>query len=274
MSRQYAIKPVRVALLGASGRMGRCLLCAIHESTDFELVGAQVSQGSPAVGTDASALAGVDRDFGVRVCAQYDVALEHADVVLDFSVAQATPFHIKACVERGLALVVGTTGLGAGTIEQIAQAAQQIPVLLAANTSLGVNVLLALIEQAARALPPEYDIEILDMHHRYKVDAPSGTALALGAAAAAGRGRSLSELSDGIRGAQTGARAPGSIGFAVVRSGDVAGEHTVYLSGPGERLELTHRAHDRMTFAYGALRAGAWLRTRAAGQYAMADVLG
>ncbi|HXQ64529.1 MAG TPA: 4-hydroxy-tetrahydrodipicolinate reductase [Steroidobacteraceae bacterium] len=266
--------PVRVALFGATGRMGRSLIHAIHDSTEFELVGALASADSPALGQDAGDVAGLNRRFGTRVTADRALALERAEVVLDFTLPLATLANAAACLDRGAALVVGTTGLGPEAHAALEAAAQRIAVLKAPNTSLGINLLARLVEQAAAALPAEYDIEILEAHHRYKVDAPSGTALRLGEAAAAGRGSDLRDLAAEHRRHQTGPRREGSIGFAVVRGGDIVGEHTVLYAGLGERLELTHRAHDRMTFAYGALRAANWLRGRAAGQYSMADVLG
>ena len=266
--------PTRVAVLGVSGRKGRSLLQAIHDGTDYELAGALASVGSPALGADAGELVGLGRRLGVVVTADRSAALASADVALDFTVAAAVGANLAACVARGCALLIGTTGLDASLKAAIDAAAARIAVLEAPNTSLGVNLLAQLVAQAAASLPPEYDIEILEAHHRYKVDAPSGTALRLAEAAAAGRGTSLAAVTSGVRAAGGAARREGSIGFAVVRAGDIVGEHTVLLAGPGERLELSHRAHDRMTFAYGALRAAGWLRGRAAGRYAMADVLG
>ena len=266
--------PVRVAILGATGRMGRSLLRAIHESTEFEVVGALASPESPALGQDAGDIAGLNRRYGVAVTADPRIALERAEVAVDFTLPGTVAAHVAAALERGCALLVGTTGLDAEANAMLRGAAESIPVLVAANTSLGVNLLAQLVEKAAASLPPEYDIEIFEAHHRYKVDAPSGTALRLGEAAAEGRGQTLERLTASTRVGQSGPRAEGSIGFGVVRGGDIVGEHTVFFAGPGERLELTHRAHDRMTFAYGALRAAQWLRGRNAGRYSMADVLG
>lgn len=269
-----AVRPVRVAVLGATGRMGRSLIHAIHDSTDFELVGALASPESPALGTDAGEVAGLGRRFGAVVTASPEVALERAEVALDFTTAAAVGAHLGACLERGCPLLVGTTGLDRDTAEALEGAAGRIALIVAPNTSLGVNLLLQLVERAAASLPQEYDIEVLEAHHRYKVDAPSGTALRLGQAAAAGRGQELETLATSARAGATGPRRPGSIGFAVIRGGDIVGEHTVLYAGPGERIELSHRAHDRLTFAYGALRAAEWLRGRAAGRYSMANVLG
>ncbi len=267
-------RPVRIALFGATGRMGQSLLRAIHESTDFELVGALASPESPALGQDAAEPLGLARRFGVAITADRRVALERAEVVLDFTLPGATLSNIDAATAAGAPLLIGTTALGPEVAAAVEVAARRIAVLVAPNTSLGVNLLALLIERAARALPPEYDIEILDVHHRYKVDAPSGTALRLGDAAAAGRSSDLKSLAVEHASARPGARQAGSIGFAALRGGDIAGEHSVFFLGPGERLELTHRAHDRMTFAYGALRAAGWLRGRAPGRHSMTDVLG
>jgi 4-hydroxy-tetrahydrodipicolinate reductase len=269
-----SLSPVRIAVLGATGRMGRSLIHAIHDSTEFELVGALASADSPALGSDAGEMAGLNRRFGTSVTADPGAALARADVALDFTVAGAVRANLVACLATGCPLLVGTTGLDGETQAALDDATGRIAVLVAPNTSLGINLLAQLVEQAAAALPPEYDIEVLEAHHRYKVDAPSGTALRLGEAAAAGRGEDLKALATPARSGAVGARREGSIGFAVVRGGDIVGEHTVFYAGPGERLELTHRAHDRLTFAYGALRAAEWLRGRAAGRYTMGDVLG
>ena len=269
-----AAGPVRITLFGASGRMGHTLIRAIHDSTDYELAGATASAGSAALGQDAGTLAGLPAGLGVEVIADPRRALDGADVALDFSAAAAVGGHLDACLAAGVGFVVGTTGFDADTDRRLAAAAAEIPVLIAPNTSLGLNLLAQLVEKAAASLPPEYDIEILEAHHRYKVDAPSGTALKLGRAAAAGRRIDLGDAPAAGRVGDAGPRQAGSIGFAVIRGGDIVGEHTVLYAGPGERLELTHRAHDRMTFAYGALRAAGWLRGRAAGLYTMGDVLG
>ncbi len=267
-------RPVRVSLFGATGRMGQNLIRAIHDSTDFELVGALASADSAALGTDAGAAGGLAARLGVSVTHDARAALVGAEVALDFSTAGAVGGHLDACLAAGVGFVVGTTGFDDYTDRRLAAAAAEIAVLIAPNTSLGVNLLAQLVERAAASLPAEYDIEILEAHHRYKVDAPSGTALKLGRAAAAGRGIDPGDLPGTAGSAPSGPRQAGSIGYAVVRGGDIVGEHTVLYAGPGERLELTHRAHDRMTFAYGALRAAAWLRGRPAGLYTMGDVLG
>jgi 4-hydroxy-tetrahydrodipicolinate reductase len=269
---------IRIAVLGATGRMGHCLVRGIVDqargAAPFELVGALAAPGDAQVGRDAGEAAGLGHRFGVEVTDDRARALAKADVALDFTGAGAVLANVEACVARGCALLVGTTGLEAAHHAALDAAARRIALVQAANTSLGVNLLAALVQRAAAALPVDYDIEIVEAHHRHKVDAPSGTALRLGEAAAAGRGATLEAAKVAARDGVTGPRREGTIGFAVVRGGDIVGDHTVIYAGPGERLELGHRAHDRMTFAHGALRAARWLHGRAAGRYAMADVLG
>jgi 4-hydroxy-tetrahydrodipicolinate reductase len=262
--------PVRVAVLGATGRMGQSLVRAIDADPGFELVGALAPATSAALGRDAGSNAGLARPLGVAISAERAAVLARAEVALDFTLPEATRANIEACRARGCALLLGTTGLGAEACSALEAAASAIAVLIAPNTSLGVTVLAKLVAAAAAALPADYDIEVLDTHHRGKRDAPSGTARLLGEAAGAARGRPPAAAGEG----RAGGRAPGSIGYASVRGGDVAGEHTVLYLGPGERLELSHRAYDRAIFARGALRAAAWLKGRPPGRYAMADVLG
>jgi 4-hydroxy-tetrahydrodipicolinate reductase len=265
-------------VLGVTGRMGQCLLRGIAESAGgpepLELVGALAAPGVAELGRDAGEAAGLGRHFGVQVTADRSVALAGAEIAIDFTNVAATLDNVAACVARGCALMLGTTGLETVHHAALDAAAGRIPLVQAANTSLGVNLLATLVERAAAALPADYDIEIVEAHHRHKVDAPSGTALKLGEAAAAGRGTTLAAVRSAPRDGLTGPRTAGAIGFAVVRGGDIVGDHTVLFAGPGERIELGHRAHDRMTFAHGALRAARWLAGRAPGRYTMADVLG
>jgi 4-hydroxy-tetrahydrodipicolinate reductase len=268
------VNALRVAVFGVTGRMGHCLVRAIAESPEFRLVGALAAPGVPELGRDAGEAVGLGRRFDVPVVADRSAAVAGAEVVVDFTLAAAMPANLEACVAHGCGLVLGTTGLEPPHHAALDAAAARIPLIQAANTSLGVNLLAKLVRQAAAALPPGYDIEIVEAHHRHKVDAPSGTALKLGESAAAGRGGTLAELSAGVRGREPGARAEGGIGFAVVRGGDIVGDHTVIYAGPGERIELAHRAHDRMTFAWGALRAARWLAGRKPGRYTMDNVLG
>lgn len=264
---------LKIALLGVTGRMGRALLEAIDEVPGAVLSGAAASPGSRWLGQDAGAAAG-GAVRNVSVTADVGQAVAGADVVIDFTLPEATLGNVAACVAARCPLVIGTTGHDEAVRREIAQAAEHIGVVMSPNMSLGVNLLLKLVELTAGALDATYDIEIFEAHHRNKKDAPSGTALALGRAAAAGRGATLDELAEFSRHGASAARRPGSIGFAVMRGGDVVGDHTVTFAGIGERLELTHRASDRMAFARGAVKAAQWLVGRAPGLYSMHDVLG
>ena len=216
----------------------------------------------------------VDRIAGIEVGDDANTLFARSDAVIDFTSPEATAVHAALAAEHGVALVVGTTGLEAAHHDALAQAARQCAVVQAANMSPGVNLLLGLTERCARILGDEYDIEIVEMHHRHKVDAPSGTALALGAAAAAGRGVWLESVSQRVRDGHTGPRRTGDIGFATLRGGDVAGEHAVIFAGEGERVELVHKASSRAVFARGAVRAALWTEARPPGLYSMGDVLG
>ena len=248
---------MRVVIVGAAGRMGGALREALSAWPNATLVGA--------IDREADAAHGITTDL--------DAALVNADVMIDFSSPATTASNLERCARRGVSALIGTTGLSAD-IERAADAAsRRIPVLIAANTSLGVTLLLELVKAAARALPDEFDVEITEAHHKLKKDAPSGTALALGRAVAEGRGRSF----EAVRGAPREGEAPrkaGEIGFAVIRAGDLAGEHTVLFAGEGERLTLGHEATDRRIFARGAVKAASWLVGRPAGRYQMADVIG
>jgi len=272
-SRSRIHDPLPMAVLGVSGRMGRALLVAMDEAGGIRLSGASASAGSRWVGLDAgTAASGAVR--GVAVQPDPAQAIQGAAVAIDFTLPQATGANLEACVAAQCPLVIGTTGHAPEVRERIVQAAGRIPLVMAPNMSVGVNLLLELVEQAARQLDERYDIEIFEAHHRDKKDAPSGTALGLGAAAAAGRGVALEQVAEYERHGVTGARRPGNIGFSVFRGGDVVGEHTVSFAGIGERIELTHRASDRLAFARGAVRAARWLIGRPPGLYSMRDVLG
>ncbi len=253
--------------------MGQSLVRALADPgpSGLRLSGAVASATSSRLGRDA-ANEGVPT--GVIVTADPGAALEGAAVAVDFSVPQCTAVHARACLDRGVPLLVGTTGFGPEARSVLESASDRIPVLLAPNTSVGVAVLSRLVELAAAALGEDFDTEISEAHHRMKRDAPSGTALALGEAIAATRGRGLAEVAVYDRYGTTGSRAPGSIGFSVLRAGDIVGEHTVTFASQSERLELTHRAADRIVFARGALRAAEWLIGRPPGLYGMRDVLG
>ncbi|MDE2295656.1 MAG: 4-hydroxy-tetrahydrodipicolinate reductase [Gammaproteobacteria bacterium] len=261
----------RLTVFGVTGRMGQAVLRAVREGGEFALAGAVASEHSASLGRDA-VLDGPP--CGVRVSADAAAALAGVAVALDFSAAPAVAGHAAACAAAGVPLVVGTTGLDPGTVEVLREAAARIALLVAPNTSIGVNLLERLTAIAARSLGDAFDVEILEAHHRAKRDAPSGTAIRLGEAVAAARGEPLAVHAEFDRHGDVGPRRAGAIGFAVVRGGDVVGEHTVLFAGDGERIELTHRATDRMIFARGALRAAAWIVGRAPGFYRMQDVLG
>ena len=264
---------VNVAMLGASGRMGRTIVPLLHEAADLRLSGALAAPGDPGVGQDAGVLSGI-APLAVRIADDPTVALRDAQVAIDFTLPAASIRHASLCAGQRCAMVIGTTGHDAAQRAQLEAAAGEIPIVIAPNMSLGVNLLLKLAELAARALDEQYDIEIFEAHHRNKVDAPSGTALGLGRAAAGGRGREFEDVADYARHGQTGVRERGRIGFSVVRGGDIVGEHRVIFAGPGEQVELAHTAQDRSGFARGALVAARWVVGRPPGLYSMLDVLG
>jgi len=262
-----------LAIVGVAGRMGRAILREARADATFTLVGALDSQRSGRVGQDAGEVAGLGA-IGLAITEDLPAALAaRPDVVIDFSHASALPATLSACVARRVPLLVGTTGYAPELEREFEAAASRIPLIVAANTSLGVTLLIELVRDAAAHLPADFDIEIVEAHHRLKKDAPSGTALALGAAAATGRGAELSQVAAWARHGEA-ARAPGEIGFAVIRGGDLVGEHRVILAGTGEQLVLEHRATDRAVFARGALTAARWLAGRSPGRYFMRDVLG
>jgi 4-hydroxy-tetrahydrodipicolinate reductase len=260
---------VRAVLIGVTGRMGQALLRAAPAFGQLLVTGAIASPASLALGRDAGEVAGLARS-NLPVTSDLPRALADSDVALDFSSSAATPGVLEACRRARKALLLGTTGLSGDLDAEINAAAREIPLLLAANTSIGVAVLTELVGAAARALPASFDIDVLDFHHRLKPDAPSGTALALGAAAAAARG--ITRLAPSV--VRPGPRPDAEIGFASVRAGDLVGEHTVMFSGTGEQLSLTHRASDRAVFAHGALQAALWLARQPPGRYGMRDFLG
>jgi 4-hydroxy-tetrahydrodipicolinate reductase len=251
--------------------MGQSLIAALREGSAFHLQGAVASADSVRLGQDAAAEGG---PTGVNVTADGTAALKRSSAAVDFSVGSAVAAHLRACTEAGVPLLVGATALDAAATAELERAARSIAVLIAPNTSVGVATLSQLVAQAARALGETYDVEIAEAHHRDKRDAPSGTALSLGEIVANSRGRRLNEVAAFDRHGADAARRPGSIGFSVIRAGDIVGEHTVTFAAAGERLELTHRTTDRIIFARGALRAAAWLIGRPAGLYGMKDVLG
>ncbi|MEZ5559678.1 MAG: 4-hydroxy-tetrahydrodipicolinate reductase [Pseudomonadales bacterium] len=263
----------RVAVTGAAGRMGRTLIEAVGRAPDLSLGAAFERAGQSVIGVDAGELAGIGR-LGVSIGDDPGAATAQFDTLIDFSVPQATLALLDVCAEAGRSLVIGTTGFDDAGLERIRGAAARVPVVMAPNMSVGVNLVFRLVELAASVLGDEVDIEVIEAHHRDKIDAPSGTALRMGEILARTLGRDLDEVAVYGREGVTGARDRATIGFATVRAGDIVGDHTVLYAGSGERIEITHRAHSRMNFAQGALRAVRFLRDRAPGLYDMQDVLG
>ncbi|MCU0837894.1 MAG: 4-hydroxy-tetrahydrodipicolinate reductase [Rhodospirillales bacterium] len=264
---------MRIAIAGAAGRMGRMLIGEVLATPGAVLAGGIDRADHPAIGADIGVLAGAPA-CGLILGGDPSAVFSLADAVIDFSTPAGVLAHARLAAETGTALVVGVTGLAAEHQAALAAAGAAVPVVQAANMSVGVNLLLGLTRQVAATLGADYDIEIVEMHHRHKVDAPSGTALALGEAAAHGRRVRLADVGVRSRDGHTGARPAGAIGFATLRGGDVVGEHTVIFAAEGERVELTHKASSRAVFAKGAVRAAMWTAGRSAGVYGMADVLG
>ena len=262
----------RIAVAGASGRMGRMLIEAIHNSEDCVLAGALDVPGSPALGIDATAFLG--SASGVVITSDLRQGLAQAQVLIDFTRPEGTLAHLEVCKDLGVKLVIGTTGFSDEDKKTLAEGAKQVAVMLAPNMSVGVNVTLKLLEMAAKALSTGYDIEIVEAHHRHKVDAPSGTALKMGEVIADALGRDLAECAVYERYGHTGARDPSSIGFATVRGGDIVGDHTVLFAGIGERIEITHKSSSRETYAQGSLRAVRFLADKPQGMFDRVDVLG
>ncbi len=264
---------MKIAVMGVAGRMGQELVRAIHGAEGCTIAGAVERPGSPLIGADVGTLAGIG-PLGITVGADALEVIAKADGILDFTAPEATVEFAGLAANARIVHVIGTTGLSDVDEAHIAAAARHAPIVKAGNMSLGVNLLAAITRRVAEALDEDFDIEIVEMHHRDKVDAPSGTALMLGAAAAQGRGIKLDEHSIKARDGITGPRRRGDIGFASLRGGSVVGEHRVILAGPGERIELTHLAGDRSIFARGAVKAALWGRGKAPGLYSMSDVLG
>jgi 4-hydroxy-tetrahydrodipicolinate reductase len=264
---------LNVAIFGATGRMGRTILPLLAASTDLQLSGALAAAADPSIGHDAGVVAGV-APLAVSITSDPDRALEGAQVVIDFTLPAATPDHARRCLARGVPMVIGTTGHDDQALGELHRIATSLPIVMAPNMSLGVNLLFKLAELAARALDTNYDAEIVEAHHRHKRDAPSGTALGLGRAVAQGRGTSLDATAIFARQGATGPRPSGAIGFSVVRGGDIVGDHRLIFAGPGEQIELSHHAQDRSGFARGAIVAARWVVGRPPGLYSMLDVLG
>jgi 4-hydroxy-tetrahydrodipicolinate reductase len=264
---------IKIGIVGAAGRMGRMLIEEVGVTAGAVLAAACERAGHEAVGQDAGAFAGL-KPAGVKIGGGAEEVFRASDVVIDFTVPKATAAHAALAAAGKKALVIGTTGIEGAEAQAIRDAGRAVPIVWAPNMSAGMNLMFALTERVAKALGPDYDIEILEMHHKHKVDAPSGTALGLGEAAARGRGVALKDVAARGRDGITGARESGAIGFAALRGGDVVGDHYVMFAGEGERLELVHKGSSRRIYSKGALRAALWLRGRAPGVYDMADVLG
>ncbi|MBK5206941.1 MAG: 4-hydroxy-tetrahydrodipicolinate reductase [Polaromonas sp.] len=261
----------RIAVAGASGRMGRMLIEAVNASTDCLLTGALDMPASPALGLDAAAFSG--RASGVLISSDIRQGLKNSRVLIDFTRPEGTMAHLAVCRELGVKLVIGTTGFSEAQKAEIAAAAREIAIVMAPNMSVGVNVTLKLLEMAAKALSTGYDIEIIEAHHRHKVDAPSGTALKMGEVIASALGRDLKDCAVYAREGVTGERDPSSIGFATIRGGDIVGDHTVLFAGIGERIEISHKSSSRATYAQGSLRAARFLDDQTCGLFDMFDVL-
>ncbi|HSI43897.1 MAG TPA: 4-hydroxy-tetrahydrodipicolinate reductase [Methylotenera sp.] len=263
--------PLKVVIAGCSGRMGHALLEGVFSDGELVLHGALDRSGNPALGRDAGEQQG--KISGIKITDDIGAALVGADVLVDFTRPEASMLYLEACQKANVKMVIGTTGFSAEQKQDIEAASKNTAIVFAPNMSVGVTLLISLVEQAAKVLNQGYDIEVVEMHHRHKVDAPSGTALRLGEAAAKGLGQTLQDCAVYAREGVTGEREAGKIGFATMRGGDVVGDHTVVLAGIGERVELTHKASSRATFALGALRAAKFLGDKKTGLYDMQDVL-
>lgn len=264
-------KPLKIAIAGANGRMGKALIEAVHQHPHTQLSGAIEHPQSEAIGLDAGYANGIKT--GINISSNIDEVLAQSDVLIDFTRPEATLHHLQKCQEHQVNIIIGTTGFDDAGKNAIAQAAQHIGVVFAANFSVGVNLTFHILDTVARVLNEGYDIEIIEGHHRHKVDAPSGTALRMGEVIANALGRNLKECAVYGREGHTGARNPNTIGFATIRAGDLVGDHTALFATDGERVEITHKASSRMTFASGAVRASIWLNGKT-GLFDMQDVLG
>ncbi len=263
---------LKIAVAGASGRMGRMLIEAIRNASDAELAGALDVAGAPGLGADASGFLG--QNSGVLITDRLEQGLANADYLIDFTRPEGTLKHLEYCAAHGIKMIIGTTGFDDAGKAAIAAAAEKTAIVFAPNMSVGVNVTMKLLELAAKSFAEGYDIEIIEAHHRHKVDAPSGTALQMGEVVARALGRDLKEVGVFAREGVTGERDPSSIGFATIRGGDIVGDHTVLFAGIGERIEISHKSSSRVTYAHGSLRAARFLSGRDSGLYDMQDVLG
>jgi 4-hydroxy-tetrahydrodipicolinate reductase len=263
---------MKIAIAGASGRMGRMLIEAVQNAEDAQLSGALDIAGTPSIGTDASAFLGAPS--GVLVESDLANGLKNAEYLIDFTRPEGTLKHLEYCAQHGIKMIIGTTGFDDAGKAAIAAAAKKTAIVFAPNMSVGVNVTMKLLEMAAKSFAEGYDIEIIEAHHRHKVDAPSGTALQMGEVVANAIGRKLSDVAVYAREGVTGPRDPSSIGFATIRGGDIVGDHTVLFAGIGERVEITHKSSSRVTYAQGSLRAARFLSNKTTGLFDMQDVLG
>lgn len=263
---------MKIAVAGASGRMGRMLIEAIQQADDAVLAGALDIPGSPALGSDAAAFLG--KPAGISIASDLASGLGNAQFLIDFTRPEGTLRHLAYCAVHGIKMIIGTTGFDEAGKAAIRQAAEKTAILFAPNMSVGVNVTMKLLEMAAKSFSHGYDIEIIEAHHRHKVDAPSGTALKMGEVIADALGRKLDDVAVYAREGVTGERDPSSIGFATIRGGDIVGDHTVLFAGVGERIEITHKSASRVTYAHGSLRAARYLADKPTGLFDMQDVLG
>jgi len=261
----------RICVAGANGRMGRMLVEAVSQADDCQLTGALDVLGCPAIGLDPAAFLGLSS--GISITSELSTGLSNSDVLIDFTRPEGTLAHLAVCRELGVNLVIGTTGFSDAQKAEISAAAKDVAIVFSPNMSVGVNVTLKLLEMAAKALSTGYDIEIIEAHHRHKVDAPSGTALKMGEVIASALGRDLKDCAVYSREGVTGERDPSSIGFATIRGGDIVGDHTVLFAGTGERIEISHKSSSRVSYAQGSLRAARFLAGRTSGLFEMADVL-
>lgn len=266
------LTPLKVAVAGASGRMGKMLIEAIDASEDTVLMGALDVIDSPFIDTDAASFLG--KNSGILIASDLAKALSNSDFLIDFTRPEGTLKHLEYCAAHGIKMIIGTTGFDDAGKAAIAAAAEKTAIVFAPNMSVGVNVTLKLLEMAAKSFSHGYDIEIIEAHHRHKVDAPSGTALKMGEVIADTLGRDLNEVGVFSREGVTGERDPSSIGFATIRGGDIVGDHTVLFAGIGERVEITHKSSSRVTYAHGSLRAARFLADKKTGLFDMFDVLG
>ncbi|MBX9800775.1 MAG: 4-hydroxy-tetrahydrodipicolinate reductase [Burkholderiaceae bacterium] len=263
---------LKIAVAGASGRMGHMLIETILEAPDAKLAGALDIAASPAIGTDAAAFLG--KPSGVLIASDFAQGLADSDFLIDFTRPEGTLKHLEYCAAHNIKMIIGTTGFDAAGKAAIAAAAEKTAIMFAPNMSVGVNVTMKLLEMAAKNFSEGYDIEIIEAHHRHKVDAPSGTAIKMGEVIAGALGKELNDVAVWAREGVTGARDPSSIGFATVRGGDIIGDHTVLFAGTGERIEISHKSSSRVSYAHGSLRAARFLADKKTGLYDMQDVLG